>query len=230
MQLLLVARKGRARDRFLEELARLAADCHVTSTPEELSAATRHTRYSGVLFDVPTILREKSFDPKLLRSLTEVYPSARLRYDAAADAVYALGAGTDTQFRGGLSVFVAACRDFLPRGLRRGERIDANLPVVLWRARPDGSGAGERTCTLNVSYLGCFVVTTASWDVAETAWLEFPDVTPGPLRARVAWHEPWGRRRAVPGIGLAFLERPETLFEELRLLGCEPDDLEVASP
>lgn len=229
MRMLLVVREGRAKDRFVEELQALGTQCDVASTPEELLTASRHSRYNGVLFDVPTLVRAKEFDRKLLQGLAEVYPSARLKHDPATDAIYALGADAGPGSLDGLSVFVAACRDFLPRSLRRGERIDANLPAVLWRTPPDGSDSGEHTSTVNVSSLGCFLFTVSPWTMSETAWVEFPDVTPGPIRARVAWHEPWGRRRAIPGIGLAFLDIPEAFYEELKRLGCEPVDFEVAS-
>ncbi|WP_300162830.1 PilZ domain-containing protein [Solidesulfovibrio sp.] len=228
MRMLLVVRDGRAKDRFLKELSALGAECDVARTSEELLAATRHTRYNGVLFDVPTIVRAKDIDRKLLHSLAEIYPSARLKHDPATDAIFALGTDAGPGSRDGLSVFVAACRDFLPRGLRRGERVDVNLPAVLWRTPPKGDG-GERTATLNLSYLGCFVFTAEDWAMSDPAWVVFPDVTPEPVRARVAWREPWGQRRAIPGVGLAFLEIPEVLYKELKMLGCEPVDFEVAS-
>ncbi|MEA4858657.1 MAG: PilZ domain-containing protein [Solidesulfovibrio sp.] len=228
MRMLLVVRDGRARDRFIEELAALGADCDVAGTSEELLAATRHARYNGVLFDVPTLIRTRELDRRLLQSLAEIYPSVRLKHDPATDAIYALGTEAGPGSRDGLSVFVAACRDFLPRGLRRGERVDAHLPAVLWRAPPDGGAGGEKTCTLNISYLGCFVFTASCWSMSEPAWIVFPDVTAEAARVRVAWYEPWGARRAVPGVGLAFLDIPEALYGELKLLGCEPVDFEVA--
>jgi|GEM_PF-1677434 len=230
MRMLLVARTGRARDRFVEELGRLGAAYDVAATPGELAECVRCGRFSGVLFDVPTLLREKAFDKRLLHALAEIYPSARLKYDAATDCVHALGAGAGPASRDGLSVFVAACRDFLPRRLRRGARVDVHLPVVLRPALPDGQGEGERTCTLNISFSGCFVFSVGEWAVGDPCRVEFPGVADGRLGARVAWREPWGRRRAIPGIGLAFLEMPRAFAEELGRLGCVADELEVASP
>lgn len=226
MHMLLVVRKGRARDRFVEELSRLGAGCDVAETPEALVQAARLRRYNGVLFDVPTLVREKQLDKRLLQHLAEIYPSARLKYDPASDLVYALGTDAGPPSRDGLSVFVAACRDFLPRSLRRGERVEANLPAVLWRCHPSGGshGAnGEMTCTLNISRQGCFLFTTTSWAVGDAAWVVFPDVLEIPVPTRVVWHEVWARRRAVPGVGLAFLEMPDALSMELGRLGCEPD-------
>jgi hypothetical protein len=231
MHMLLVARRGQARERIVAELMRLGAACDVAATPEELLAAARHRRYNGVLFDVPSIVREKQFDKRVLQNLAEIYPSARLKYDPGTDTVFALGAVAGPPSPDGLSVFVAACRDFLPRSLRRGERVDANLPAQLWRRAPGIGGDSEGmelTCTLNISYLGCFLFTAASWTIGEAAWVVFPDVTEEPVRTRVAWHEPWARRRALPGVGLAFLEMPEALFRELGQLGCVPDELDVA--
>ena len=234
MHMLLVVRKGRARDRFVEELNRLGAQCDVAETPDELVQAARHRRYNGVLFDVPTLVREKQLDKRLLQHLAEIYPSARLKHDPGTDMVYALGSDAGPPSPNGLSVFVAACRDFLPRSLRRGERVEANLPAVLWRTHPGGGGhgqSGEMTCTINVSYLGCFLFTTASWAIGDEAWVVFPDVLEAPVPMRVAWHEAWGRRRSMPGVGLAFLEMPEALFTELGRLGCipdEPDEMDIA--
>ena len=237
MHMLLVARSGRARDRFVEELARLGADCQVAETPEELTRAARLCRYHGVLFDVPTIVREKHFDKRALQHLAEIYPSARIKYDPATDTVFALGTEAGPPSRDGLSVFVAACRDFLPRAIRRGERVAAHLPAVLWRTPPplgaggdawdDGSG-GERTCTLNISMLGCFLFTTTQWAIGEAAWVVFPDVTEESVRTRVAWHEAWAARRVVPGVGLAFLEPPQALVTELGRLGCVAAEMDIA--
>ncbi|EHJ48030.1 hypothetical protein DFW101_2024 [Solidesulfovibrio carbinoliphilus subsp. oakridgensis] len=229
MRMLLIVREGRARDRFIEELNLLGTDCDVASTTGELLAATRHGHYNGVLFDVPTIVRARDCDKKLLQGLAEIYPSARLKHDPHTDAIYALGTHAGPGSLDGLSVFVAACRDFLPRSLRRGERIGVHLPAVLWRAPPDGTAAGERTSTVNVSWLGCFLFTVSDWTKGEAAWVEFPGVLADPLRTRVAWHEPWGRGRAMPGVGLAFCDMPEALGAELRRLGCKPVDFEVAS-
>jgi hypothetical protein len=237
MHMLLVAHRGRARDRFVEELTRLGAVSHVAETPDELVRGARLCRYNGVLFDVPTIVREKHFDKRVLQKLAEIYPSARIKYDPGTDAVYALGTDAGPPSPDGLSVFVAACRDFLPRTMRRGERVEAHLPAVLWRRPPDSGEAGpgdatgpdsETTCTLNVSYLGCFLFTSASWAIGDEAWVVFPDVTPEPVRTRVAWYEPWARRRAIPGVGLAFLEMPDALFTELGQLGCVPDEMDIA--
>ncbi len=230
MHMLLVARRGQARDRIVAELTRLGAACDVAQTPEELLRAAQCRRYNGVLFDVPTLVREKHFDKRVLQRLAEIYPSARLKYDQATDTVFALGTDAGPPSRDGLSVFTAACRDFLPRSLRRGERVEANLPAVLWRTRPDGGDGGEKTCTVNVSYLGCFLFTAAAWEIGQEAWVVFPDVTEAPVRARVAWHEPWALRRSVPGVGLAFLEVPEALFTELGHLGCEADEMDIACP
>ena len=235
--MLLVARRGQARDRFIEELSRLGADCRVVETPEELAHAARLCQYNGVLFDVPTIVREKQFDKRVLQKLAEIYPTARIRYDSGTDAVFALGTDAGPPSRDGLSVFVAACRDFLPRTIRRGERVEAHLPAVLWRTPPplgvsgdawDGDSCGERTCTLNISMMGCFLFTTSHWVVGEAAWVVFPDVTLEPASVRVAWHEPWAKRRTAPGVGLAFLDIPAALLAELGQLGCVAVEMDIA--
>jgi len=237
MHMLLVARRGQARDRFVEELSRLGANCQVVETPEELAYSAGLCRYNGVLFDVPTIVREKQFDKRVLQKLAEIYPSARIKYDPGTDAVFALGTDAGPLLRDGLSVFVAACRDFLPRTIRRGERVEAHLPAVLWRTPPllgdagdawDVGSGGERTCTLNISLMGCFLFTTAHWVVGEAAWVVFPDVTMEPAPVRVAWHEPWANRRTAPGVGVAFLDIPAALFAELGQLGCVAVEMDIA--
>jgi len=229
MRMLLVAHEGPARDAFIGALAQFSVECDVAATPEDLLVAVRHARYSGVLFDVPTIIREKTFDKRLLHALGEVYPSVRLRYDVTTHVIYTLGAGVGSGVPDGLSVFVAACRDFLPRSLRRGVRVDVRLPVLLWSVPPDDSNAGECSCTINISYLGCFAFSARSWTMGQTLWAVFPDVTSEAVSCRVAWHEPWGFRRVMPGVGLTFLSMPEALHAELGRLGCEPDALDIAS-
>lgn len=227
-RVLLVARPGRARDRFLEELDALGASAEVAAGPADLLAATRLGRYSGVLFDVPTLIREKNFDKLLLRDLASVYPSVRLKYDAAADTVHALGTNAAPTGRDGLSVFVEACREVSPRAMRRGGRVPAHLPVVLRRGEPP-AGDGEQAVTLNISSWGCFVVTAAPFTEGEPVTATFPDIAGCRVRGRITWVEPWGARRELPGVGLAFLEMPETLATALTELGCAPGHEEVAS-
>lgn len=227
-RVLLLARPGRARDRFLEELAGLGVCPEVAATAAELVAAIRRGAFSGVLFDVPTLVREKDFDKLLLRDLALIYPCVRLKYDPDADVVHALGTNAAPTSRDGLSMFVAACREATPRALRRGGRVPAHLPVVLSRAG-DSGGANERAVTLNISFWGCFVVTAASFTEGETVEATFPDIGGCRVRARVTWMEPWGARRELPGVGLAFLQIPGPLAEALTALGCGPDHEEVAS-
>ena len=232
MRMLLIVRGERAKRRFTEALAALGVTCDAAATPRELLAAMRCNRYHGVLFDVPTIVRAREFDRNLLHAVSEVYPSLRLRHDPTSDAIVALGAGVGPDCRDGLARFVDGCRNFPPRCLRRGERMDIHLPTVLWRMPPGQNGDesdGEKTSTTNISFFGCFVFTTAPWSIGERAWLEFPDVTAQPVRTRVAWLSPWGGG-ALPGIGLAFEAMPQTLGAHLRQLGCAPADFEVASP
>jgi hypothetical protein len=229
MRVLLVARPGRARERFLEELATLGARCDLAGTPVELAAATREGRYCGVLFDVPTLVREKGFDKPLLRDLASIYPSVRLKYDPGTDMVHALGADAAPTGRAGLSAFVEACREVPPRALRRGGRVTVHLPVVLRRPGPPTDRDGDRAVTLNLCAWGCFVVTAATIAKGAPVELELPDVSGCRVPCRVSWIEPWGRRRELPGVGLIFLEVPAPLEAQLRRLGCHPEHEEVAS-
>ena len=228
MRVLLVARPGQARDRFQEELAALGAQCELAATPDELAAAARDGRYCGVLFDVPTLVREKDFDKRLLHDLASVYPSVRLKYNPATDMVHALGTDAAPVNQNGLSVFVAACREVVPRALRRGSRVTAHLPVVLHRSGPAAAGDDIRAVTFNLCPWGCFVVTADSLAEGDRIELEFPDIAGCRVPCQVSWLEPWGRRRELPGVGLAFLEMPEALAAELERLGCEPDQSPVA--
>lgn len=228
MPMVLVARPGRARECILAALARFDVSCDLAGSPEELRGLARGTCYCGVLFDVPTLLREKGFDKELLRDLALIYPSVKLRYDPDADVVHALGSGAVPLGLDGLSVFVEACRRVAPRPLRRGGRVALHLPVVLRRAGGE-TDDGERSVTANVSFMGCFVVTAATFAPGEAVTVEFPDLGGCLVRARVAWVEPWGRRRELPGVGLAFEASPAALAAELARCGCEPTERVVAS-
>ena len=228
LPMVLVARSGRARERILAVLAALGVVCDVAATPGELCEVARGKQYCGVLFDVPTLLREKGFDKHLLRDLALIYPSVKLKYDPDADVVYALGDGAVALGRDGLSVFVEACRQVAPRPLRRGGRISVHLPVVLRRADATDR-EDERAITSNISFWGCFVVTPSDFTPGEAVVMEFPDLRGCRVRTRVAWMEPWGLRRELPGVGLSFEEVPAVLAAELERFGCDPQERKVAS-
>lgn len=217
MDVLLVVQAGVARDRYQRLLGEAGACVQVAADPGAVFAALRSGDFSGIVFDEPTLMGDDHFDPALLRSLCERYPALHVLYDPDTDQLYVLGNRQYPPGRAGMEAFVAECRDFSPAGLRRQSRREVFLPVLLSRDFSNAKAGIEAVTTLNISAIGCFVLTTSAWERGEQGFAIFDDVDPRPVRVRVVWRQAWGARRPA-GLGLRFFEPHEALLSEIARL------------
>lgn len=230
IRVVLAAAPGIARQAYLEELLRLGAEVEVLDSPKDVLMAVVTHDCQGILFDTPTLIRDKSFDRRALGALESVFPVIRLRYDHQDGRIDGI---CDQQiFDQGdvLNCFIQAeCGQFHPRTLRGVERRDLSLPVFLCDAAHQAPEAGEKTATINLSMRGCFVFSVAARPQDAQLWLifaDFEDQTPVPVR--VSWNCPWGARREVPGVGLEFLSLTLSQTNQLESLGLRPERAALA--
>lgn len=205
-RILLVSESGCARDAYTKILSDLdvAVDC--IASPDEMTRALIDSRYSGVLVDVPTMIRCQCDNKNRITTIMDRFPVLKVMYDPEHGGVRGMAHGGTIKDNRDLTDFVLQeCVPFAPRSLRVVGRKELVFNVLLMQEAGCGEKDAERTVTVNVSEHGCFVYTVGDWPLLTPAWLvvnEFEDKTP--IELRVRWHGSWGQSMQFPGIGTSF--------------------------
>ncbi|WP_161781637.1 PilZ domain-containing protein [Desulfohalovibrio reitneri] len=214
-RVVLVAEDGPARLAYLSALETLGAAFSTVEDLGEMRGLLAETPVSGLLVDVPTLVKAPPGEKRLLHYLLEHFPVLRLRFDDTEQTIHGLfhgrvGPGTDI-----LRDFLALEADaFAPRTLRAAGRDDVHFNVLVSRS-PDMDNP-VRAVTTNVSPGGCFISTCDDCLQVERLWLRVSELSDGtPIEVSVRWRQPWGVRQAIPGIGVAFVNMTSAQAEEL---------------
>jgi len=227
--LLMVAGKDAALA-YLSRLGELGAACDPVENMAALVAKLRTQAYNGIVLDVPTLIKDKSYDKRLITEVMDFFPLLRARSDAAGGRILALSPSGSLAPHDVLADFVLTRAAAFPaRRIRASARVRLCLNVVATLLAPEATEAApgvptgtRRSCVLDVSAGGCFV-----WDIEPPATgqrvrIEFSDRSGNPSAlARVIWRLPWGERPALPGAGLEFEDLSGEMASWMASLGVK---------
>jgi hypothetical protein len=220
IKLLLVAESGMARDAYRDELFKLGVEVDCISDPDGMEGQLCDVPYSGILVDVPTMIRSESTNKGRVSSVMDRFPVLRLLYNGDRGGIRGLSHGGTVRDNKSLKSFVLnECLTFSPRTIRRSRRSDLVLNVLLAADADDFGKRHERTVTVNVSEQGCFVYSTGEWEDDQTAWMvvnELDDKTP--IGLHVHWARFWGEMTRIPGIGTSYSSIQPGQLEQIRHL------------
>ena len=216
-RLLLIAEPGLARAAYLEVLRDLGVQADCIGSPGEMAGALMDAPYSGLVIDVPTMIRCECGDKNRITRVMELFPVLRVMYNPKYGGIRGLAQGGTLRDNRDLGEFVEfECVPFSPRSIRVAQRREMVFNVVLLNRLGLPEAKGERTVTLNVSEHGCFIYSISDWRLDSSAWLvikEFEDRTP--IELKVRWQRPWGTASLLPGIGATF--ESMTTFQYVQL-------------
>lgn len=186
-----------------------AAPCSTFAEAEELAL---YGCYSGLLIDLPAIVKAKGEEKIVACTLAGFFPTLRVRIIGSMLVPMTL-AGDARQDNSLQDFLQKSCSRFTPRRLRLHRR----RPVCIATMLKEG-GTEQRGYTLDISWGGAFITDTRPerFSVGEQFDLvlhEFGVTTSVTIR----WIRPWGER-FVPGIGVSFDQRDENLDQVLRLV------------
>jgi hypothetical protein len=106
-----------------------------------------------------------------------------------------------------------ACWDSPARKLRSEERKPLHYNVLLSTTSEFDPRTLIRTVTMDVSSNGCFLFTSARFQLGGRVWLRIVDLyDKSPISGIVRHKRKWGEAMVVPGIGIEF----ETITESQR--------------
>lgn len=204
-KILLVAENGPARDAYTDVLHSLDVCVDCIASPDEMTETLADSSFSGLLVDIPTMIRCESSNKNRITHIMDRFPVLRLMYNPEMGGIRGLAQGGTVKDNRNLADFVLhECVPFMPRSIRVAERKDVVFNVKLF-AELDREDQAELTVTVNVSEHGCFVYSVHDWDMDSPAWMivdEFEDKSP--IEMKVCWLRKWGQAMALPGIGTRF--------------------------
>jgi Tfp pilus assembly protein PilZ len=218
-RLLLVVENEAASDRYISALGERDLQCDRCGHIEEAWERLKQAPYSGVLLDMPTLVRASSRERNMIRDLDEYFPVLRMQVDPGSGKVRCLHRSLPSPGNVSIHDFLAKVASRFPgRTLRFHQRNELvrNLLFSDLGGELDPDTA-EKAMACNLSLGGLFMCSTTCLDVDETASvviMESGDHTPIPVKVR--WNVAWPTPGRFPGMGMAFLDLTPTQSEEIR--------------
>ncbi|HJV36997.1 PilZ domain-containing protein [Geomonas sp.] len=219
-RILVVVKEADARGAYEEILQRVGVSYDIAETFTDLQRMSSAVPYSGLLVDILTLIRCSKEEKAIAYDCLNYYPSLRLKWDGRDRSINLspLEQSDTVDVGASLSFFVETrCKAFTARTLRRFDRKESYLNLLL-SPRPEcGEGECLKTFTLNISRGGAFVHTTDPLQKGEPVWLRFLELPANePLKAVVCWCIEWGTCRGIPGIGVQFEGLTDQQLDRIR--------------
>lgn len=174
--------------------------------------------YSGILVDLPSIVKAKGEEKIVACSLTGFFPTLRVRVMGTMLIPMTMPGAAKQENSVG-DFINRACKNFFSRQLRTHHRHAIGISVATRHA-----GSETLAFTLDISWGGAFIVdfNPERFSIGDELIVFIQE--PGcEVQATVCWKQSWGLRHA-PGIGVHFHDMNECLDEfMLRLLKHSKD-------
>ncbi len=202
---LLVSRSASRTQVYREALDARGISCLAIAELKEVAILASGTPLSGILLDMPVLIKASPTDKIATEDILKALPSAYLNIAPATDSIKLLTANDSLGIAKSVDEFTELCKGFTPRMVRPKDRYLLHLQALLIKTSAQDSP--ERTVTLNISPKGCFLFTAnPEWQLEQQASIQFiglADTTP--VIATICWLQHWGtKKHHIPGIGVAF--------------------------
>jgi len=207
-RILMVVKEAEARAAYEEALSRVGVGYDVAGSFDEVLRLSVDNAYSGLIIDILTLIRSSKEEKSIAYDCLNFYPSLRIKWDARQKAMSLspLEQSFSADTAATLDHFIEnRCKSFNARTLRRFNRKESFLGLLLSTSPDFPDGDSLKTFTVNISQGGAFVHTTRPFAKGETVWLRFLELADAePVKGVVCWHIAWGSCRSIPGIGVKF--------------------------
>ncbi len=211
--ILLVTRNEVRRDIYQEALASLGMDFLTTEDLKEVTTLAARTSLSGILLDMPVMIKAAAHIKNSLQDILNAIPSAYLNIlQGTRDIKLLIATGTRGQARN-LEEFSALCRSFEPRTVKPKDRYPVHLQTEF-----EYNNRVEQSVTLDLSYNGCFLFSTNQdyllKEKVKIVFKGFNDTTP--ISSTICWIRLWGNELlSGPGLGVKFEQLSVSQSEQL---------------
>ena len=187
----------------LNKSGAIAAPCSSFCEAENLAL---DGLYSGILVDLPSIVKSKGEEKIVACTLANFFPILRVRTMGGMLVPMAMP-GSAKQDKNLDDFLSKTCATFNPRKLRLFKRHPVCLSALV-----NYNGAESRGFTLNISWGGMFVVDLCAerFRIGDRLTIVIPEFDCH-MHAEVSRTKPWAIMRTPPGIGLRFTRMDETV-------------------
>ncbi|WP_243311813.1 hypothetical protein [Fundidesulfovibrio agrisoli] len=221
IRVLLVCEEGPARRAYLLALEGPDLRVDVADSPRSVKERIQTVAYQGVVVDMHTLMRDRTYDKRELFRLEERFPVVRVRLDPATGEIAGVSCGEAIRGKAGLREFIVSqCGCARSAAAHLAEGVPLNLAVMICPARSSLEEKCGKSVTLRMALAGCSVFAPAPPEEGALLWLIFPDLSDRtPIPSRVVWRVPWGGKRAAPGMGLTFTSLTQAQLREFLDMG-----------
>jgi hypothetical protein len=218
-KILIVVKDHEAGHAYTEALSGIGVTYDIASSFIEMSCLAVENAYNGLLVDILTLVRSTKEEKIIAYECFNLYPVLRVKWENRKKKINLspLEQAFSPDADSALKFFIESrCMPFSARSLRRHNRKNYNLSVLL---SPDGQFSEQgtiKTFSLNIAPGGVFLHSTQAFELGQTVWLRFLELSDQtPIAATVCWSLEWGQSRCISGIGLRFDQLSEDQEESL---------------
>lgn len=208
IKVLIVVNNEEAAVAYSLALSEIGVAYDIVPTFGEMSELAIRNAYNGLVVDILTLVRCSKEDKVIAYECINLFPVLRVKWEAKHKQIKLspLEQTFCPDAESALRFFIDnRCSSFPARSLRRHQRKQVNLNLLV---SLDGSFALEtthKTFTLNISDGGAFIHSMQSFEPGQILWLRFLELADqAPIAARVCWSLSWGESRCIPGVGVMF--------------------------
>ncbi len=159
---------------------------------------------NGIVADIRTTLRATGTEKLLYTKLEDIYPFIRVRWDEDKGIISAIY--PDESINNLHDFITKVCVESDPRVLRTSNRAPLSLNVII-SENDQFSGYTEKSCTLNVSESGLFIITSSPfWKENQRIYVVINEISSRtPIICTVVRKIVWGEEPCcTPGISIRF--------------------------
>ena len=204
--ILVVSYVDETRTALTTVLAKLGAATVPCATFCEAENLALKGLYSGLLVDLPSIIKSKGEEKIVAYTLANFFPTLRVR--TMGSMLVPMAMSGDVKQEKNLDDFLSkSCLTYASKKLREFRRHPVCLSTLVKH-----QGLEFRGFTLNVSWGGVFIVDLQAekYSTGDTLIITFTEFE-CQVSASVCRIKPWGPQRYAPGIGLCFSTLDESV-------------------
>jgi Tfp pilus assembly protein PilZ len=195
-----------------EVIGPYGADVAFSPTMHHLRDTLFRQPSNGLLLCLTSLVGIDFSSKSFVQTLEQVYPVARIRWNRAK-GTFALIASRGKHIES-ISDFVAICSSFSPRCMRRSERVNETLNVLV--SVTHDLANSEQAFTMNISDRGCFLCTSKKLAIGDTVYMQIQELpSKRVIEGTVIRSVQWGVPFSAPGYGIHFRSTSKELEEEL---------------
>ena len=216
IKLILVCKEGTSRQAYLNEAKKIGIEVDAVSTFGELFHKMISNPYQGIMIDLITSMKTSREEKGIAQEILDVFPMIQLKLENETGIIHTISYGSSS-CTGSLVDFVNnECRIFSPRAIRLSVRKAVNFNVTMSKEENMNEKLLEHTITMNASQGGCFLFSSQDWLSTANGWFIINELQDkSPIKGEIRFVVPWGKKMAIPGIGIVFTKIKPVQVEEL---------------